>query len=127
MSQHIATDQFDPTREDWQYQLRQLPAPEFREDDDDIRRHIRTLLKGCEQRDMERGFLTTAHVEEIMYLLEQQARRCAITGNALSCLPLQLNTMRCVLLFHTISCAYHLFAASMLLIQACRIIAETFS
>ena len=83
MSQHIATDQFDPTREDWQYQLRQLPAAEFREDDDDIRRHIRTLLKRCEQRDMERGFLNTAHVEEIMCLLEQQARRCAITGKKL--------------------------------------------
>ena len=39
MSQHIATDQFDPTREDWQYQLRQMAAPEFREDDDDIPPH----------------------------------------------------------------------------------------
>ena len=36
-----------------------------------------------------------------MHLFEQQRRRCAITGNALSCSPLQLNTMRCVLHYHT--------------------------
>jgi hypothetical protein len=101
MSQYIATDLFDPTREDWQHQLRKLPAPEFRENDDDIRRHIRTLLRSCRARDLERNFLHTLTEDEAMHLFEQQGRRCAITGNALSCLPLQLNTMRCVLHYHT--------------------------
>jgi hypothetical protein len=93
-SQLIATGQFDPTREDWQYQLRQLPAPDHREDDGDIRCRIRALLKSCEQRDFDRGFSCTITEDEAMQLFEEQARRCAITGIALSCLPLQLNTMR---------------------------------
>ncbi len=97
MSQHIATDQFDPTREDWQYQLQQMPAPEYCEDDGEIRRRIRYLLEFYVQRDRERGFLVTISEDEAFILFNKQARRCAITGNALSCLPLQLNTMRRVL------------------------------
>ena len=46
------------------------------------------------QRDRDRGFLVTIDEDEAVYLFEEQARRCAITGIALSCLPLQLNTMR---------------------------------
>ena len=72
MSQYIATDLFDPTREDWQHQLRQLPAPEFRDDDDDIRRHIRTLLQNYQRRDLDRGFYTTLTEDEAMHLFEQQ-------------------------------------------------------
>ena len=93
-SQHIATGQFDPTREDWQWQLQQLPAPEYREDDIDIRRHIRALLKNLVKRDRDRNFLVTIDEDEAVRLFYQQAHRCAITGIALSCLPLQLNTMR---------------------------------
>ena len=70
-SQHIATGQFDPTREDWQYQLRQLPAPDHREDDGGIRRHIRALLKSYVQRDLDRGFLCTITEDEAMQLFEE--------------------------------------------------------
>jgi hypothetical protein len=65
-SQHIATGEFDPTREDWQYQLQQMAAPAYREADADIRRHIRTLLKNCRDRDLERGFRTTLTEDEAM-------------------------------------------------------------
>ena len=67
-----------------------MPAPAHRESDADIRRHIRTLLP----RDEDRGFFSTLTEDEAVYQFDQQARRGAITGVALSCLPLQLNTMR---------------------------------
>ena len=93
-SQHIATGEFDPTREDWLYQLQQMAAPAHREADADIRRHIRTLLPACVRRDEDRGFFSTLTEDEAMHQFNRQARRGAVTAVALSCLPLQLNTMR---------------------------------
>ena len=75
-------------------QLQQMPAPAHRESDADIRRHIRTLLPNIVRRDEDRGFFSTLTEDEAVYQFDQQARRGAITGVALSCLPLQLNTMR---------------------------------
>ena len=93
-SQHIATGEFDPTREDWQYQLQQMAAPAHREADADIRRHIRTLLPSYVRRDEDRGFFSTLTEDEAFDQFNRQARRGAVTAVALSCLPLQLNTMR---------------------------------
>ncbi len=71
-SQHIATGEFDPTREDWLYQLQQMPTPAHREADAEIRRHIRTLLPSIVQRDEERGFTSTLTEDEAVY----QFNRC---------------------------------------------------
>ena len=71
-----------------------MAAPAHREADADIRRHIRTLLPSCVRRDEDRGFFSTLTEDEAMHQFNRQARRCATTAVALSCLPLQLNTMR---------------------------------
>lgn len=101
---------FDPTSSGWKRALQGMGLPQFRDDWGLFTQYVKHSLGSIRRRDEQRAQDKFAGVEgwidwvpvsdddAIDLLLNDQCLRCAISAQALTCVPLQFNTMRWVLL-----------------------------
>ena len=82
--------------------LNRMPPYAMQEDKDAVMDRIRLLSR---KRDKEKGFegFTLGEGEAFAYL-KNQSGRCAVTANKLTCVPMKLNSFRCVIMPVTMCC-----------------------
>lgn len=110
MSQNILKG-FDPTSSGWKRALQGMGLPPIRDDMRLLTQFVHNLVRSVRRRDMQRAqekfagvegwvdWVPVSDDEAIDLLLDDQCIRCAISAQALSCVPMQFNTMRWILLF----------------------------
>ena len=134
LSQNILKG-FDPASSGWKRALQGMGLPHFRDDWTRLTQHVHRSVVSVRSRDQQKAsdkfagvegwidWVPVSDDEAIDLLLNEQCLRCAISAQALTCVPQQFNTMRWVLLLcdaRTFTYAYSLCTVWMPSIRDCR-------